>query len=367
MGTMRIRTLTILGFLLILTLPWISFVTANAIVTKSWRLGEHESRQTADERMGGELAYVPQTAAAAAGLLLAFVIAGTAMRRLVLQPLESMSLAARQLAKGDWDVQLPRRGVAEIADVQVGFDVMVQGLRQSFMKQAELEEQRRFVMAALAHDLRTPLFALRGYLDGLEQGIVQSPEQMAKYVAVCKEKSAQLDRLVEELFTFTKTELLTPELLRRTVDLKLIFQASIDSLTPQARMKRVAIVTEFTADACNVTGDAQLLERAMNNLLDNAVRHSPPEGRVTVCCSREGAKVSFAVWDEGEGFSAEELERAFEPLYRGDPSRSRATGGAGLGLSISRSVIQRHGGELNAANRPGGGAELSGWMPASDD
>ena len=121
------------------------------------------------------------------------------MRRFVLKPLEKMGNATRQIATGDWDVRLPMSRVTEIAEVRDGFDVMVKGLEQSYRKQAELEEERRFVIAAVAHDLRTPLFALRGYLDGLEQGIAQSPEKIAQYVAVCKDKSAQLDCLVEDL------------------------------------------------------------------------------------------------------------------------------------------------------------------------
>ncbi len=101
---------------------------------------------------------------------------------------------------------------------------MVDGLNESFQKQVELEDERRFVIAAVAHDLRTPLFALRGYLDGLEQGIAHSPDKMAKYLAVCKEKSAQLDRLVEDLFTFTKTEYLEMELNENMIDLRLVIK-----------------------------------------------------------------------------------------------------------------------------------------------
>ncbi len=134
------------------------------------------------------------------------------MRRFILKPLEEMSGSAREIANGDLDVKLPSSHITEIAEVNEGFKVMVGGLKEAFQKQVELEEERRFVVAAVAHDLRTPLFALRGYLDGLEQGIADSPEKMAEYLSVCKEKSAQLGRLVEELFTYTKAEYLNIEL-----------------------------------------------------------------------------------------------------------------------------------------------------------
>lgn len=320
--------------------------------------------------VGTVVLYVPNSRAlpmmaAFAGLLLAFVIVGFGMRRSILKPLGRMSFAARQIAAGDWEVRLPSSGVTEIAEVRDGFEVMVKGLQQSARKQMELEEERRFVIAAVAHDLRTPLFALRGYLEGIDQGIAQSPDKLAKYLAVCKEKSAQLDRLVEDLFTFTKIEYLEVELNRSAVDLKLVLQKAIDSLSPLARQKQIAITLNHSANDCTVIGDPHLLERAMNNLLDNAVRHTPSHGNIFVQCDKDGRNVTFAIRDTGPGFASEELGRVFEPLYRGESSRNRATGGAGLGLTISRRILRRHGGELIAGNAPDQGALLSGWIPAA--
>ncbi|MNC14287.1 Signal transduction histidine-protein kinase BaeS [compost metagenome] len=285
------------------------------------------------------------------------------MRRFLLTPLEEMSASARQIAAGDWEVQLPISRIAEIAEVRDGFKVMVQGLQNSSRKQVDMEEERRFVIAAVAHDLRTPLFALRGYLDGLEQGIAQSPEKTAKYLAVCKEKSAQLDRLVEDLFTFTKMEYLETELNSDTVDFRLILRRSIDSLSPLARQKQISVSNHSTED-CIIRGDMHLLERAMNNLLENAVRHTPMNGEIVVHSYKDGPTVKFTIQDTGPGFSPEELERVFEPLYRGEKSRSRSTGGSGLGLTISQRIIKQHGGELAAGNHPEGGALLAGWIPS---
>ncbi|MFD0695465.1 sensor histidine kinase [Paenibacillus sp. GCM10027628] len=299
-----------------------------------------------------------------AGLLLAIFIIGIEMRRFLLKPLEKMSLAARQIAAGDWDVKLPLSRITEISEVRDGFEVMVKGLQQSFQKQAELEEERRFVIAAVAHDLRTPLFALRGYLDGLEQGIAQSPEKITKYLAICKEKSAQLDRLVEDLFTFTKMEYVEMNLHNQTVDFKLLLQKSIDSLIPLARQKHISI-SNHAADGCFISGDMHLLERSINNLLDNAVRHTPTNGEIAVQCYKEDNRVKFTMRDTGPGFSSEELQRVFEPLYRGEESRNRSTGGSGLGLTISQRIVRRHGGELSAGNHPEGGALLTGWIPVA--
>ncbi|MCA1295259.1 HAMP domain-containing histidine kinase [Paenibacillus sp. alder61] len=437
MRTLRIRTFTLLCFLLILFLPWIFFVTAHYVetgtvsFTKSqlrnetgqtrwdtalrmiesgaerwtdplWQnqlLGELQKAkidaaiQSAsgvdvyrsnpqlrgslsstvrysimeDGRLVGRVViYLPKTytvqlMSAIFGFGLALLMIGLAMRRFLLKPLEKMSAAARQIASGDWNVQLPGSGIAEIAEVRDGFEVMVQGLQSSHRKQLELEEERRFVIAAVAHDLRTPLFALRGYLDGLERGIAQSPEKISRYLAVCQEKSAQLDRLVEDLFTYTKMEYLGTDLQEETIDLGAVLRKSMESLAPLAREKRISITMHGT-DECMISGDAHLLERAMNNILENAVRYTPSGGEVNVQYTKEGDQARFSVRDTGAGFNAEEMERVFEPLYRGEASRSRSTGGSGLGLTISQRIIRRHGGQLAVGNHSEGGAIVTGWI-----
>jgi len=297
------------------------------------------------------------------GLLFAFFIIGYVMRRFILKPLEKMSLAVRQVAEGDLDVQLPKSPIKEITEVHGGIQIMTDSLQKSMQKQVELEEERRFFIAAVAHDLRTPLFALRGYLDGLQEGIADSPDKQAKYLSVCKEKSAQLARLVEDLFTFTKTEYLEMELKKDTVDLPILLKKSMDSLHPLAKQNNVSIITNF-GDDCMIIGDSYLLERAINNVLDNAVRHTPHAGKVFIQCYKDGNKVVFTIRDTGKGFSSEEIHHVFDPLYRGEASRNRSTGGVGLGLTISRRIVRRHEGDLVADNHSKGGALVKGWIPA---
>jgi signal transduction histidine kinase len=301
---------------------------------------------------------------ALSALIIAILFVGFQMRRSVVKPLEAMSKAARRIAEGDFDINLPVSRVTEIAEVRTGFEVMVAGLRESFQKQAKLEEERRFFIGAIAHDLRTPLFALRGYLDGLEQGIASSPERMAKYVAVCKEKSDQLDRLVSDLFAFTKLEYMeqTPHL--EKVDFNMILKKSLDSLRALAEKKRISIALVSTPDQYEAMADPHLLERALNNLLDNALRHTPIGGKIEVTGHSEHGKTFILVRDTGPGFSSEDLNHVFEPLYRGETSRNRATGGAGLGLTIAKRIFKAHGGDLMAANDPDGGAVLTGWIPS---
>lgn len=355
MRRLRVRSFLLLALFAVSTISWVTYVVVRIVQTGSLqlRLGE------------GQPSAAGIWVAAMAGLLLVAFFIVYSLRKWFIQPLEAMGRGARAIAGGDLDVALPDSRIQEIAEVRDGFEAMVAGLRQSVANREELEEERRFFIGAIAHDLRTPLFALRGYLEGLDQGIAASPEQMKRYVAICQEKAGQLDRLVSDLFAFARAEY--PEMVQAgdVIDLAAEVYRAVEGARGSAQAKGVSIVAASPDEAasCPIRGDAHQLARAIGNLLDNAVRHTPPQGAIFVRCKMEGQRVEVAVRDTGAGFSPEDLPRIFEPLYRGEASRNRETGGAGLGLAIARRIFRAHGGELTASNRPDGGAELIGWIP----
>lgn len=301
--------------------------------------------------------------AALIAMIFAISFVGFQIGRNVVRPLESMSRAALQIAEGDLDFQLSSSAVKEISQVRSAFHVMVDGLRESFAKQSKLEEERRFFIGAIAHDLRTPLFSLRGYLDGLEQGVAASPEKISKYVAVCKQKAAHLDRLVSDLFAFTRLEYMEQTLRQEHFDLSNLVKRCSESMRSSAKSREIRIRVDILADHLCITGDEHLLERALTNLLDNALRYTPRGGEVRVQLSDDARRIVIRIQDTGIGFSAYDLEHIFDPMYRGDVSRNVATGGAGLGLTIARRVFQAHGGDLTASNGADAGAVLTGWFP----
>ncbi|WP_080832261.1 sensor histidine kinase [Cohnella massiliensis] len=356
MKKLRVRSFMILAPVLISASAWVTYVIVRFAATGTLVFGSEDRAPDPDLIWFSSLF----------GFALAVFLIGYAMRKWIARPLEAMGEAARRIAGGDLDVELPESRIREIAEAREGFEAMVAGLRQSVERRAELEEERRFFIGAIAHDLRTPLFALRGYLDGLDQGIASSPEQMKKYVAVCKEKSNQLDRLVSDLFAYAKTEYRETVRLEDHADLAEVVHKSVDGIRRAAESKNISVRAEIPGEACPARGDAHLLERAVSNLLDNAARHTPAHGEIFVRCHAEGGRAVVTVRDTGSGFALSDLERVFEPLYRGEASRNRDTGGAGLGLTIARRIFRAHGGDLAAANRPEGGAELTGWLPVSE-
>ena len=284
--------------------------------------------------------------------------------RIVVRPLAAASDAARQIAAGNLDVDLPSSRVREVAQVNTALAAMSGALKESLEQQAAEEQQRRFFIGAVVHDLRTPLFALRGYLEGLEQGLADTPEKRRRYVAVAQEKAAALERLIADLFTYTRLEYLDQAPSPAPLDLAALLRRLVDGLQPQAAAKGVSLALADSATRCTVDADAHLLTRAVENLLDNALRYTPAGGNVRVACGASPAGVTFTVSDTGPGIPPHDLPHLFQPLYRGETSRNRRTGGAGLGLTIARRILLAHGGDLTARNGLAGGAVFTGTLPA---
>jgi len=283
--------------------------------------------------------------------------------RTVVVPLGATSRAARQIAAGDLDVHLPSSRVREVADVNAAFVAMSDGLRDSLEQQATMEQERRLFIGAVVHDLRTPLFSLRGYLEGFAKGLADTPEKQARYIAVAQDKTAALERLVSDLFDFTRLEYLDQTPNREPLDLTALLQHLIDGLQPRADAKGVALTLDSPAVPCLAEGDAHLLTRAIENLLDNALRHTPSGGSVRVTCAAERDALTFSIADTGPGIPAPDLPHLFTPLFRGETSRNRRTGGAGLGLTIARRILRAHGGDLSARNAETGGAIFTASLP----
>jgi len=283
--------------------------------------------------------------------------------RMTVRPLRAAHRAAQQVAEGDLAVTLPRSRVTELDQVNGAFEAMAAELHRSLEQEAALEEERRLFIAAIAHDLRTPLFSLRGYLEGLRDGIAETPEQQARYLAVTSAKSDELERLVSDLFDYTRLDYLHQPPERHSLDLSVLLQQIVRDRQPEAETKHISLRFTSTVGLCTVQADRYLLTRAVDNLLDNALRYTPDGGTIEVRCGEDDDDAWFSVADSGPGIAANDLPHLFEPLYRGDPSRSRETGGAGLGLTIAHRILVAHGGTLTVGTMPAvGRGSLAGFL-----
>jgi signal transduction histidine kinase len=287
-----------------------------------------------------------------------------AFGRPFVRPLRAAQDAVRKVTGGDLTAALPRSRVTEIDDVSTAFGAMTTELHRSLEQQAALEQERRMFIAAIAHDLRTPLFSLRGYLDGLDTGLADTPERRARYLAVAKEKADTLERLVGDLFDYTRLGYGERSLDRQPLDLADLLGELVDGLRPRAEAEEVTLAFRSPGHACPVDADRHQLARVVDNILDNALRYTPAGGRIDVTCGVRGGTASFTITDTGPGIAADDLPHLFQPLYRGDRSRGAGTGGTGLGLAIAHRIVTAHGGTLVAGNTATGGAGFTATLPS---
>lgn len=295
--------------------------------------------------------------------LLVLAILAYFLRLTVVKPLVAMNKAARMIANNDLDIHLPRTPIGEIAQVIDTLTTMSAALRAAIYRQAELEQERKLFISAIAHDLRTPLFSLRGYLEAMQTGIARSTEQVTKYLSLSQKKAETLERLIGDLFAYAQLEYLAISPQQEQVELGLLLRRIVDGLQPQSNTRGIHLLTEGQADPCLFLGDEYLLTRAVENMLDNALRYTPMDGTITVRWFRYWERAYFTITDTGPGIAPEALDHVFTPLYRGEASRNRQTGGAGLGLTIAKCILVAHGGDLTASNAPLKGAQFTGWLP----
>lgn len=291
-----------------------------------------------------------------------------AFGRPFVRSLRAVRQAARSVTEGDMAVSLPRSRITEVDDVNTAFAAMTTELNRSLEQQAALEHERRLFIAAIAHDLRTPLFSLRGYLEGLESGVADTPEKRARYLAIANEKARTLDRLVAELFDYTRLEYLDPSMDRTALDLAELLHDLVDSLRPQADASGLTLELWPHDHSCPIEADRDQLARAATNLIDNALRYTPSGGRVDVACGiAADGRAWFTVTDTGPGIDAKDLPHLFQPLYRGDHDAGTATQGAGLGLAIAQRILAAHHGTLEAGNTERSGAVFTATIPTRPD
>ena len=282
---------------------------------------------------------VPATIAAAiVAYLLSSPIARDAQR---------LSWAAQEVARGHLDA---RSGVSrndELGDAAREFDRMAVRLEA-------VEQERALMLSSISHDLRTPLAALRASVEAIRDGVAPDPDA---YLNGMEHQVQALAHLVDDLQLHTRLISGTLEMTHTRIDLTEVADEAVETLAAIAKAKRVALVLE-AREHVMVDGDAAQLGRAIRNLLDNAIRHTPSGSTVTVCVEARPGGALLRVCDEGSGFLPEIRERAFEPFTRGDPARDTRTGTAGLGLAIVRGIVAAHGGSVAVGDTPGGTVEI---------
>jgi signal transduction histidine kinase len=294
-----------------------------------------------------------QPPAAAVTGVLAAVLLGVFVARRVTAPLRALSEAAGRVGRGDLSPRVPVPDDEDLGELARAFNAMTADL-------SRLDESRRHLAADIAHELGTPLAVLQANLEAMLDGVVETtPERLAALHTQVR----LLSRLVDDLRDLSLAQAGRLVLDRRPADLAAMVQDALAALLPYAGERKVALRTEVAAGLPRARLDRDRMLQVIHNLLDNAIRHTPAGGEVTVGLAPEADGLRLWVRDDGPGIPPEEAERVFDRFYRLDASRTRASGGTGLGLAIVRSLVEAHGGRVWVESRPTAGSTFVVSLP----
>jgi signal transduction histidine kinase len=273
---------------------------------------------------------------------------------------EQLRRGTAQLAGGALGAKVPVEGHDELADLASDFNRMAQDLAEVSAREREAEKARRDLIAAVSHDLRTPLSSTRALIEAVADGVVEDPETQARYLASARSELEKLGRLVDDLFELSRIDAGALRLNLEEASLRDLISDTLSGFKHQAERKGVRLVGEVSDGVDPVLANPPRLQRVLYNLVSNALRHTPADGTIILRAEPGEGVVQVEVADTGEGIPPEDLPLVFERSFRGERSRTRAgTGdGAGLGLAIARGLIEAHGGEISVESRPGHGSRF---------
>ena len=275
--------------------------------------------------------------------------------RMTLSPLRSLQTAAERLGAGDLSQRVAITRDDEVGEMARTFNAMAQGLEQA-------EAQRRGLMADVAHELRTPLANIQGYVEAIRDGVVEADEST---IDTLHEQVLRLAHLIEDLRLLALAEAGALRLDPQTGDVADAARASVEAIRPRAEAKGVVLTIATVGMIPPIAFDPERIGQVIGNLLENAVRHTPEGGSVGVTAEVIGTAVRVSVRDTGSGIPEDELANVFERFHRVDPSRTRATGGVGLGLTIAKQLVEAHGGTIRVESTLGEGSQFSFDLPLS--
>lgn len=261
--------------------------------------------------------------------------------------------AAQAIAKGDLDVRIPVTGQDEMAGLARTFNQMAAQLQETERKQQELDALRRDLVAWAGHDLQTPLASVRAIIEALADGVVDDHESVQRYLRTAQKNIQSLSALIDDLFQMSQLDAGGLPLDCADNSLSDLISDTLESFSELANQQGVHLEGSVSEGVDPVYIDAQRIGRVLNNLVSNALYHTPEGGSVEVMASPLPEAVMVEVIDGGPGIPPEDMMRVFDRFYRGEKSRSRITGGAGLGLAIAKGIVEAHGGHIGVESEPG--------------
>jgi signal transduction histidine kinase len=292
---------------------------------------------------------------------------GYLLSRSITQALAQLTRSAEEIARGNFGSRAAVQSGDEVERLAVAFNRMAGQLEESFAKQKDLEQARREVVAAVSHDLRTPLASLRAMIEAINDGVVGDEATIQRYLHSAQSQVQSLSLLVDDLFELSQLDAGVLGWRVEPSSMSDLISDTLESMRVQAEEKNIKLSGWVDPTVDPVLMNSHKIQRVLYNLIQNAIRHTPTDGTVFIEARQGGdaAQVQVDVIDSGEGIGEEDLPRVFDQFFRGERSRSRETGGAGLGLAIAQRIVEAHEGRIWVESRRGTGSRFSFTLPRS--
>lgn len=287
--------------------------------------------------------------------ILTYLVAGS-----IVKPLEKLKDSANRIKEGDLDFEINMDTKDEIGELSHAFEEMRKRLKKSIDLQHQYEENRKELFANISHDLKTPITTIKGYIEGIKDGVADTPDKMNKYINTIYAKTVDVDRLIDDLFLFSKLDLSKQPLHLSTLDLVQYLTDLLEEMKFDLEEKNISINFHNKIGRPALTKvDVMQLKRVIVNVIENAIKYmNKPQGRIDIYLDKIGNQVLVEIKDNGQGIPEDILPYIFERFYRGDPSRNTSTGGSGLGLAIAKKIIEEHDGTMWAESVEGMGTSI---------
>ena len=273
----------------------------------------------------------------------------------ILRPLATLQKATQAIKEGNLDFSLEVDGHDEISELCQDFEAMRVRLKQSAEEKIQFDRENKILISNISHDLKTPLTAVKGYCEGIFDGVASTPERIDKYIHTIYNKACDMEKLIDELSLYSKIDTNRIPYNFKVLPAKEYFGDCVEELTVELESRNIELAYSNTlTDETAIVGDAEQLKRVVSNIVSNSIKYmDKKKGMIFLRLRDDGDYVRVEIEDNGKGIAAKDIPYIFDRFYRTDSSRNSSTGGSGIGLSIVKKIVEDHGGRIWATSKEG--------------
>ncbi len=275
----------------------------------------------------------------------------------IYKPIKQLSIAMKKIAEGDFDYRLDPMKDDEIGILYNNYEQMRLHLKENAEEKAQNEKKSKELISNISHDLKTPITSIKGYVEGIMDGVADTPEKMDKYIKTIYNKANDMDRLINELTTYSGIDSNKIPYHFHVINIADYFEDCVEEVGLDLESKNITLnYTNLAPSDTAIVADPEQLKKVINNIISNSVKYmGHDKGEIDIRILDEGESIRIEIEDDGKGIPAKDIGHIFERFYRTDSSRNSMQGGSGIGLSIVKKIIEDHGGYVWATSKEGEG------------